>query len=243
MAILLFLVIHWYVSLFFQTFFHHRYAAHKMFTMSRTWEKIFFWCCFITQGSSYISPYAYGIMHRLHHAHADTKDDPHSPNNSPNFLTMLLQTRNNYFRIFCGKVSVEERYKKEVPQWFAFDRCIHNWWMRVICGAVYLSVYIMLATSWWMYLFLPLTIAMATVQGALINWWAHRFGYRNFTREDDSRNILPVDIIFWGEAYHNNHHSRPGRADTAYKWFELDPAYLVIRVLDAMKIIRLKPKL
>ena len=243
MAILVFLVIHWYVSLFFQTFFHHRYAAHKMFTMSRAWEKVFFCCSFITQGSSYISPYAYGIMHRLHHAFADTKDDPHSPHNSSNFLTMLLQTRNNYFRIFCGNTAVEERYKKEVPHWFAFDRCVHNWWVRVLCGVVYLSVYIMLATSWWMYLFLPLTIAMASVQGALINWWAHRFGYRNFKREDDSRNILPVDLIFWGEAYHNNHHKMPGRVNTSYKWFELDPAYIVIRLFDAMKIIRLKPKL
>lgn len=240
MAIFLFLVIHWYVSLFFQSFFHHRYAAHKMFTMSVFWEKVFYCCCFITQGSSYISPYAYGIMHRQHHAFADTPDDPHSPHNSHNFFTMLWQTRNNYFSIFSGKTVIDERFKKGVPNWQVFDRLVHNWPMRLICVAIYILIYFLLATSWWMYLFLPVTIAMATVQGAVVNWWAHRFGYRNFEMQNDSKNIVPVDLFFWGEAYHNNHHSHPARANTSFRWFELDPGYLVIRLLHSLNVIQLK---
>jgi stearoyl-CoA desaturase (delta-9 desaturase) len=42
MEILLFFVAHWYLSLLMQTFFSHRYAAHKMFTMSPAWEKVFY---------------------------------------------------------------------------------------------------------------------------------------------------------------------------------------------------------
>src|SRR5688500_5776147 len=79
MAIVFLLIIHWYSSLFFQSVFHHRYAAHAMFTMTKGWEKAFYIGCYLTQGSSYISAYAYGIMHRLHHAHTDTIEDPHSP--------------------------------------------------------------------------------------------------------------------------------------------------------------------
>ena len=55
MAILIFFVLHWYLSLFCQTFFLHRYAAHGAFTMSRGWEKFFYILTFITQGSSYMS--------------------------------------------------------------------------------------------------------------------------------------------------------------------------------------------
>jgi stearoyl-CoA desaturase (delta-9 desaturase) len=33
--ILVFFLAHWYVSLFFQSFFHHRYAAHAMFVMKK----------------------------------------------------------------------------------------------------------------------------------------------------------------------------------------------------------------
>lgn len=29
-AVIIIFVIHWYASLFFQTFFHHRYASHAM---------------------------------------------------------------------------------------------------------------------------------------------------------------------------------------------------------------------
>ncbi len=79
MIILIFFACHWYFSLFFQTFFHHRYSAHQMFTMSKTMEKVFIFLSWLTQGSSYLSPYSYGILHRLHHAYADTEQDPHSP--------------------------------------------------------------------------------------------------------------------------------------------------------------------
>ncbi|PSR06189.1 MAG: acyl-CoA desaturase, partial [Bacteroidetes bacterium SW_10_40_5] len=34
MVIIAFFITHWYLSLFCQTFFHHRYAAHAMFTMN-----------------------------------------------------------------------------------------------------------------------------------------------------------------------------------------------------------------
>ena len=240
MAIAIFLVIHWYVSLFFQSVFHHRYAAHGMFTMSRFWERMFYCCCLVAQGSSYISPYAYGIMHRLHHAYSDTPHDPHSPLHASGFFNMLLQTRHNYFSIFSGKKMVEERFKAGIPNWPAFDRYIHNWVMRVVFAFIYVLVYWWLATAWWMYLFLPLTVAMATLQGAIVNWWAHRFGYRNFVTGNESKNILPVDLFFWGEAYHNNHHRHPGRPKTAFRWFELDSGYFIMQLLHAARIIKLK---
>ena len=47
--------------------------------MNKFTEKIFFVFSFIVQGSSYMSPKVYGAMHRMHHAHADTEKDPHSP--------------------------------------------------------------------------------------------------------------------------------------------------------------------
>src|ERR1700755_2365604 len=100
MILLMLIVLHWYGSLFFQSVFHHRYAAHGMFTMSKGWERVFFIGCFLTQGSSYISAYAYGIMHRLHHAHTDTEEDPHSPHNSQNLFTMMWELRNSYREIY-----------------------------------------------------------------------------------------------------------------------------------------------
>ena len=87
--ILLFLVIHWYLSLFMQTFLQHRYAAHGAFSMSKFWECFFYLVAYITQGSSYVSPRAYGIMHRMHHAYTDTDKDPHSPKYDSNLFKMM----------------------------------------------------------------------------------------------------------------------------------------------------------
>ncbi|MGY3052174.1 stearoyl-CoA desaturase (delta-9 desaturase) [Pedobacter sp. UYEF25] len=240
MAILIFLLIHWYASLFFQSFFHHRYAAHNHFSMTKGWEKFFFLCCFFTQGSSYISASAYGMMHRLHHAHTDTEEDPHSPAYSDNIFMLLWKTRTNYNRIFLGKLAVHEKYKKDLPVWEAFDKIAHNWITRVLWGAFYVGFYAVFATAWWQWLFLPITFAMGALQGIAVNWWAHKFGYRNYKVNNTSRNILPVDLIFWGEAYHNNHHKFPGRSNNAIKWFEFDPAYLVMSGMHKLGIIRLK---
>ena len=52
-----------------------------MFTMSKGWERFFYLCTYVTQGSSFLSPRGYAILHRMHHAFSDTPKDPHSPPN------------------------------------------------------------------------------------------------------------------------------------------------------------------
>ena len=91
-VIILFFIAHWYLSLFFQTFFLHRYAAHKAFTMSPFMEKVFFVLTWFFQGSNYLSAYGYGVMHRMHHAFADTPNDPHSPKYDESLFKMMWTT-------------------------------------------------------------------------------------------------------------------------------------------------------
>ena len=69
MIILYFFLAHWFLSLFTQTFFLHRYSSHKMFKMTPFWEKFFYLFTFISQGASFLNPRAYAIMHRMHHAY------------------------------------------------------------------------------------------------------------------------------------------------------------------------------
>lgn len=239
MIILLFFAIHWYASLFFTSVFHHRYAAHRTYSMRKGWERLFFLGSFLTQGSSYISPRSFGIMHRLHHLHADTPNDPHSPLYHSGLWRVMLQTRNSYHYIHTGNTVVSEKIRNDVPRWDAFDAIAHNWITRLIWIGVYIAIYIRYASSPWLFALLPFTIIMSTLHGALVNWWAHRFGYRNYPVADDSRNILPVDFLMLGEAYHNNHHKFPGRPKLSHRWFEVDPGYQVLRVLDLLGIIRL----
>ena len=51
-AILIFFGLHWALSIFAQTFFLHRYAAHGFFVMNRFWEKFFHLFTMLAQGPS-----------------------------------------------------------------------------------------------------------------------------------------------------------------------------------------------
>jgi stearoyl-CoA desaturase (Delta-9 desaturase) len=242
MIILIFFLAHWYLSLFAQTFFLHRYAAHKMFTMSPFMEKVFYTLTFVFQGSSYLSPYAYGVMHRLHHAHADTESDPHSPSFSSNLFDMMWKTKNYYQTILNRKDSIDQKFKTGVPNWEFMERLGDQWVVRIGWGVLYTLFYIKFATFWWMYLLLPIHFLMGPVHGVIINWYAHKYGYRNFEVNDTARNLLPFDFLMLGESYHNNHHKFGGRANFGIKWHEFDPTYPLILILNSLKIIKLKPK-
>jgi stearoyl-CoA desaturase (delta-9 desaturase) len=241
MIIIAFFLAHWYLSLFAQTFFLHRYAAHKMFTMSPFMEKLFYVLTFIFQGSSFLSPYAYGVMHRLHHAHADTEQDPHSPSFSRNLFDMMLKTKNYYNEILRREDKIEDKYKKNVPNWPFMEKIGDSWLIRLAWGLFYVWFYVQFADHWAYFLLLPIHFLMGPVHGVIINWYAHKYGYRNFEVSDTARNLLPVDFLMMGESYHNNHHKFGGRANFGIKWHEFDPTYPVIKLLNALKLIKLKP--
>lgn len=243
MEVIYFFVIQWYLSLFCQSFFLHRYSAHGICTMSPFWEKFFFVACFITQGSSYISAYAYGIMHRMHHVYTDTVKDPHSPTTSSNPFLLMWNTKINYNHVFFEEIEIEDKYRQNLPRWQAFDKFAHNWITRFAWIAFYVVFWIIFAETWWQWILLPLTVIIGSLQGAMVNYFAHVIGYRNYDLKNTSRNLYPMfDIFLWGEAYHNNHHKFAGRANNAIKWFEWDPLYTVMLGMDLVGIIKLKKK-
>lgn len=239
MFIIIFFITIWYLSLFSQTFFHHRYASHHAFSMSKGWEKFFYIFTYITQGSHYMSPRAYAIMHRMHHAYTDTDKDPHSPNFSSNIVSMMIRTSKIYTAIFKGKLKVEEKFLKNLPDWPAMDKWANSTLSRALWVIAYVIVFLIFVTSPWMYVFLPVIIIMGAFHGAIINWFAHKIGYRNFKLNNTSENLFSVDILMLGESYHNNHHKYPSAINFGVRWHEIDPIYPVILLLNKLHIIRI----
>ncbi|MDX1627984.1 MAG: acyl-CoA desaturase [Fulvivirga sp.] len=239
-VILIFFLAHWYLSLFFQTFFLHRYASHKAFTMSKGWERVFFVLTWLFQGSNYLSPYGYGIMHRMHHAYADTPDDPHSPKYDESLFKMMWKTKSIYSSIVKKQMKVDQRFTDDIPEWTWFDTFARSWVSRLFWAGVYIAIYWQFATVWWLWLLLPIQFMLSPIHGAIINWFAHKYGYRNFKVGDTSRNFLPFDFLMMGESYHNNHHKYGSRANFGgVRWHEIDPTYLAIKLFNALGIIKL----
>ena len=240
MLVLAIFAAHWFLSLFTQTFFHHRYASHQQFTMTKGWERFFFLLSFIFQGSSYLSPRAYGAMHRMHHAYADTEKDPHSPQYDANFFSMMLRTRLVYNSIFDGEMELEEKFTKDLPSWRTFDVFASNNATRVSWILVYIMIYMLIGPAWYLYLLIPIHVVMGPFHGVIINWFAHEIGYVNFKVHDTSKNLFPIDILMLGEGLHNNHHRHAGRPNFAWKKWEFDPTYPVILFFNAVGIIKLR---
>jgi stearoyl-CoA desaturase (delta-9 desaturase) len=237
--IAIFFVAHWQLSVFFQTFFLHRYGAHRMFTMSKGWERFFYLCTYATQGASFLSPRGYGILHRMHHAFSDTPKDPHSPTNHTSVWTMMLATKKTYDDYAYARVMPEARFDGGLPSWPSVDRLAQSWVGRIAWGAAYTLMYLRFATQPWMFALLPIHYVMGPVHGAIVNWCGHRYGYRSFDNGDDSRNTLPFDFLTAGELFQNNHHKFAMSPNFAVRRFELDPTYQVMRLFAVLGIIDL----
>ena len=241
MAIILFFSGHWFLSLFSQTFFLHRYSSHQMFTMNKFWERFFHIFTFISQGSSYLNTRAYAVLHRLHHKYSDELEDPHSPINSGNVFSMMWNTAKVYGNLKNEKINVEPSMLKNIPDWNILERIGDFWVTRILWGTGYFIFYLIFSPSYWFFLLLPFHFLMGPIHGAIVNWCGHKYGYRNFKElKDESKNTIPFDFLALGELFQNNHHRFPTRINFAVRKFEIDPVYYIIRLFNKLTIIKLK---
>jgi len=239
LTIALFFCGHWLASVFFQTFFLHRYAAHRQFTLSPRWERIFYVATWLAQGSSYLVPRGYAILHREHHAFSDSERDPHSPHVFHNVMSMMLHTKERYAGFVHREIEPEPRFDGGYPEWERMDRIGNSWWVRIGFGAAYTLFYVSFAPSAIYFVLLPAHFLMGPIHGAIVNWCGHKYGYRNFEVNDRSRNTLPFDFLTLGELFQNNHHKAGMSPNFGVRWFELDPTYLAILGFSALGILDL----
>jgi stearoyl-CoA desaturase (delta-9 desaturase) len=208
--------------------------------MSKFWERFFHLLTFITQGSSFLEPRSYAILHRMHHAYSDTIKDPHSPYFFKNVFAMMWNTKKIYADFLNRRRAPEKQFEDNYPEWKWLDKIGDSWPIRIAWGVLYSLFYIYFATAWWMFLLLPIHYFIGPIHGAIVNWCGHKYGYTNFKMKDKSKNTLAFDLLLMGELFQNNHHKLPGRTKFAFKWFEFDPTYPIIRFLSFFKIIQIR---
>lgn len=208
--------------------------------MEPFWERFFYLILLVSQGSSFLNPRAYAILHRMHHAYSDTEKDPHSPHFFRDVFGMMIATKNMYLNYLRYKIEPEPAFRGNYPEWPLIDRIGDSWIWRIACGLGYIAFYIAFATHWWMYILLPIHFLMGPLHGAIVNWCGHKYGYSNHDNDDHSRNSLPWDFLLMGELFQNNHHKKPNSPNFATKWWEFDPTYPMMKMLHWMKIIKIR---
>jgi stearoyl-CoA desaturase (Delta-9 desaturase) len=178
----------------------------------------------------------------MHHTYSDTEKDPHSPHFFKDIWQMMMHTAEVFRNFVQGKNIPEARFTEEyLPKWDALDKIGHSPITRFLFIAGYTSMYIIFAPSLWWFLLLPLHFIMGPLQGAIVNWCGHKYGYSNYDNGDHSKNSSPFGILLMGELFQNNHHYQKDNPNFARKWFEFDLTYIVMLGLNKVRIIKLLP--
>ena len=155
---------------------------------------------------------------------------------------MMWQTKKEYSNLVTRKEIPQPQFSADLPEWPALDRFGDSMYVRILWGTLYSCFYIAYAPSFWLFLLLPIHFLMGVFHGAIVNWCGHAYGYRTFRLHDQSRNTIPMDFLMLGELLQNNHHKFPTRSRFAFRWFEFDPVYPVMRLLHFVGVLQLKPE-
>ncbi len=216
---------------------YHRGLAHGAVALGPMLRRI------VIAGGSWITgldPKAWVVMHRMHHVHSDTPQDPHSPVHVGIMGVGLAQLR-SYERAVAGLVEGDPVYAQHAQD-LDFDvnwlNRHHMWLMPyVVHGLVGLGL---VALGGWL-LGLAYFFGMMShpVQGGLVNALGHAVGGQNFDTGDHSRNNLAVAWLIMGEGLQNNHHRFPRSAKFSYRRWEPDPGFAWCLVLETLGLLRI----
>ena len=181
-------------------------------------------------------------IHRKHHAHCETENDPHSPVvlgiNKVVFhgVTLYQDARKD--------PTINEQYGAGTPtDWL--ERGIYGRYPSLgptVLLFAYIALFGVIGVTLWALQMLVIPVAAAGVINGLGHWW----GYRNFETDDCATNITPWAVLLGGEELHNNHHAFPSSARFALRRFECDIGWAVLRGLETVrlaKVRRVAPKL
>ncbi len=215
------------------TIYLHRHQAHRALDLHPLVSHFFRFWLWMTTGMRTIDWVA---VHRKHHAECETANDPHSPQ-VLGIKKVLTQGAELYQHEAANPQTLEQFGKGTPTDWIE-----RNLYLRFS----YLGIALMLATN--VILFGPLGLTVWAIQMAWIPIWAagvingvgHWRGYRNYECADASRNISPFGILIGGEELHNNHHTYPNSAKLSSKWWEFDIGWMYIRILDVLRLARVR---
>jgi stearoyl-CoA desaturase (delta-9 desaturase) len=205
---------------------YHRYFAHRSYRLGRVPQ---FLLAFAGLTAAQKGPLWWAAKHRDHHRYADTPRDPHSPQQGFwwSHVGWILSGRSGS-DADLDAIPDFARY----PELRFLDR--HDW-----IGPWSLGVASFLIAGWSGLVvgFFASTVLLwhATFS---VNSLAHLWGTRRYATADTSRNSVLIAVLTLGEGWHNNHHHYPACARQGFFWWELDPAYAVLRGLAAVGIVR-----
>lgn len=205
----------------------HRYFSHRAFKTSRFWQ----WAmAYVSMAALNGPPCIWASDHYTHHRFSDTKDDPYLKL-AITGATPVRHKASVSYSFLAKKVKEDSLHKLTLQYHWLY---VFSYALPLLAADILLSFYNPDWAPWtlffWGFVF-PAGLTQATLR--LVLWTGHLFiGYRNFSTKDNSNNFWFMALIAGGEGWHNNHHEYPAAANLRIKWWEFDPGYMFIRLIQ-----------
>ena len=216
------------------TVFLHRCQAHRALDLHPAVSHFFRLWLWLTTG---MATKEWVAIHRKHHAKCETADDPHSPQvvgiNRVLWGGVFLYVKESHNR------DTLVRYGQGTPaDWL--ERKVYSRYVILgltLTGTVDVLLFGIVPG---MLIFLTQIVWIPFWAAGVINGIGHFWGYRNWSTEDASTNIVPWGILIGGEELHNNHHAFITSAKLSNKWYEFDIGWMYIRALEIVGLAHVK---
>jgi stearoyl-CoA desaturase (delta-9 desaturase) len=215
------------------TLFLHREQAHDALELHPAVRHFFrFWLWF----SSGTITKQWVAVHRKHHVHADQPGDPHSP--VIYGLKAVVLTGYELYVAAARDPVVQDHYGRGTPDdWI--ERHLYSRFptlglvLFVVTELVLFGIpaIVMVAVH---------LVAQPFFAAGVINGLGHAVGYRSFETDSAATNIVPWGLLIAGEELHNNHHAFPRSARFSVQRWEVDPGWMVVRLLSVLGLARVK---
>jgi stearoyl-CoA desaturase (Delta-9 desaturase) len=222
-----------HITLMCVTLYLHRCQAHRAITM-HTWlgHVCRFWL-WLTTG---MSTKEWVSVHRKHHAHCESSQDPHSPQQFG--IQKVLWEGAELYKEAAKDRAMVDRYSHGVPNdWI--DRHLYEAHSMLGIGLFFVACVLFFGVPG-VIMWSAQMMCIPFFAAGVVNGVGHYVGYRNFESQDASRNFLPIGVIIGGEEFHNNHHAFGTSAKFSIKWWEFDIGWLYICVLRCLGLVKVK---
>jgi stearoyl-CoA desaturase (delta-9 desaturase) len=224
---------------------YHRLLAHRSLKVPRWLERTL---ATLALCSLEDTPSRWVANHRLHHAHSDDPEDPHSPREGVawshvGWLFRRAPERKTlaFFDRYARDILTDKYYRflERHPMailWIYTTQAVIFWTVGLLVGR-------WIGGDWQAgQTCAARTLVWGVFVRTVLVWhitWSvnsltHVFGYRTYATNEDSRNNWLVAILAMGEGWHNNHHHDPASASVQHKWWEIDMTYYAILLLKSL---------
>lgn len=208
----------------------HRLFAHRSFKTSRGMQWFFAFCGSLAFQGGVLEWVA---RHRMHHSFTDTDDDPHNARRGfwHSHLLWLFAGNEKFDSPARHRTFARDIYRDPVLRVLS-----STWTLAALQIALLFTLAGWLgwdAALWGVFV----RICVGYHCTWLVNSATHKWGYRTYETNEDSRNCWWVALLTFGEGWHNNHHADDRACRAGRKPWEIDLTYGVIKLFEKVGLV------